>query len=294
MRRHGPLSFAGRSYAPPSATPPDSRRRRREGRRLSCRPPMPCTLISSWTRVHLGENPSMFFPFSFSMSSLRHDDRYLVPLSHLVQWSNMLPSKTMIGIPKSSIRVTMVCRHRSIAEGACEQTIVIFVEFDLNSAVGEHINSITFLVSAALQLVQQLIRVPLAFPRPARPCYVHGMCMCTFWWLPTMMTDNDGPRHQEKHNHQHLNTVVVATWHLGACWCFYVLTSSPSTVLVRISRMIFLIARVLAMYAYLYTCMRKVIERRSHSCKQAPHLLPVMTSWCHHAYVVIRNSPLTK
>jgi hypothetical protein len=92
----------------------------------------------------------------------------------------MLPSKTTIGIPKSSIRVTMVCRHRSIAEGACEQTIVIFVEFDLNSAVGEHINSITFLVSAVLQLVQQLIRVPPAFPRPARPCYVHGMCMCTF------------------------------------------------------------------------------------------------------------------
>jgi hypothetical protein len=71
----------------------------------------------------------------------------------------------------------MVCRHRSIAEGACEQTTVIFVEFDLNSSVGEHINSIMFLVSVVLQLVQQLIRVPPAFPRPAttvlRAWYVH-------------------------------------------------------------------------------------------------------------------------
>jgi hypothetical protein len=63
---------------------------------------------------------------------------------------------------------------------------------------------------------------------------------------------------------------------------------------VRISRMISLIARVLVMYAYPYTCTREVIERRSRSCKQAMHLLPVMTSWCHHGYVVIRNSPFTK
>jgi hypothetical protein len=229
---------------------------------------MPCTLSSSWTRVRLD------------------NDRR--------------PQELHQGH-----ELTMVCHHRSIAGGACEQTTVIFVEFDLNSVVGEHINSIMFLVCClatgaaahprfcclAVLCINICAELPLAGDDRAN---VHGMCMCTFWWPPTMMTANDGRRHREKHSHQHLNTVITTTWNLGACWCFCVLTSSPSTLLVRISRIISLIASVLAMYAHIYTCTRKVIETRSRSCKQAMHLLPVMTSWCHHAYVVIRNSPLTK
>jgi hypothetical protein len=83
----------------------------------------------------------------------------------------------------------MVCHHLSIAGEACEQTTVIFVEFDLNSAVGEHINSIMFLVCylatgaaahprfccLAVLCINTCAQLPLAGDDRAN---VHGMCMC--------------------------------------------------------------------------------------------------------------------